>query len=312
MGRIILVAALFISSVAYGQTPLPRMVPVYSMYGARIIEWRIAPIRGYTKISARYQWIAGAFDSTLTVPSGATASLRTLGYNAPGGLFYQTSDSSLYAYTGTQWRVVSGGGAGWNLTGNSGTNPATDGVGTTDGQPLVFKVNNQKAGRIEYDGNINTFFGYRSGDSVTQGWNTAFGWETLSRSPAGESNTAFGGAALWKATSNENTAVGFGALANVTNHRNVAVGTSAMVNSRDALENTVVGNYVMLANRQGDNNNAFGSSALRGNADGGSNVAIGNVSLTQNTTSVYSVSVTAGGSGYGVGDTVLTVSAPLH
>jgi hypothetical protein len=35
-----------------------------------------------------------------------------------------------------------GGGAGWSLTGNGGTNPATNFLGTTDGNPLVIRVNN--------------------------------------------------------------------------------------------------------------------------------------------------------------------------
>ncbi|WBV55576.1 cell wall anchor protein [Chryseobacterium sp. Chry.R1] len=32
----------------------------------------------------------------------------------------------------------------WNLTGNSGTNPSSNFIGTTDNQPLVFKTNNTK------------------------------------------------------------------------------------------------------------------------------------------------------------------------
>ena len=38
---------------------------------------------------------------------------------------------------------------GWLLTGNTGTNPATNFLGTTDAQPLVLKVNNQPALRLE-------------------------------------------------------------------------------------------------------------------------------------------------------------------
>ncbi len=30
--------------------------------------------------------------------------------------------------------------AGWNLTGNAGTNPATNYIGTTDAQPLVLRT----------------------------------------------------------------------------------------------------------------------------------------------------------------------------
>lgn len=38
--------------------------------------------------------------------------------------------------------------AQWSLTGNAGTNPAIHFVGTTDGQPLLFKTNAQEAMRI--------------------------------------------------------------------------------------------------------------------------------------------------------------------
>jgi hypothetical protein len=38
----------------------------------------------------------------------------------------------------------------WSLTGNSGTNPSANFVGTTDNQPLVFKVNSRRAMRYAY------------------------------------------------------------------------------------------------------------------------------------------------------------------
>lgn len=46
------------------------------------------------------------------------------------------------------------GGSGWELTGNAGTNPATNFIGTTDNQPLVFRTNNIDRGRIFTSGNI--------------------------------------------------------------------------------------------------------------------------------------------------------------
>ena len=38
----------------------------------------------------------------------------------------------------------------WKLGGNSGTTPGTQFLGTTDSQPLIFKVNNQRALRLEF------------------------------------------------------------------------------------------------------------------------------------------------------------------
>lgn len=57
----------------------------------------------YTNINGRYKWIAGKFDSTFTIPSGTTPSLRVGGGTGPGALFYRTTDSTVYQYTGTQW-----------------------------------------------------------------------------------------------------------------------------------------------------------------------------------------------------------------
>jgi len=45
----------------------------------------------------------------------------------------------------------------WGFNGNSGTNPATNFIGTTDNVALNFRVNDQKSGRISSDGSL--FFG---------------------------------------------------------------------------------------------------------------------------------------------------------
>ena len=62
----------------------------------------------YTNINGRYRWIAGMFDSTFHIPKGTTTSLRTGGSTNAGALFYRTTDSSVYYYTGTQWLKVAG------------------------------------------------------------------------------------------------------------------------------------------------------------------------------------------------------------
>lgn len=80
-----LVLLLVVSQVAFGQAPT-----------------------NYTNINGRYRWIAGMFDSTFHIPKGTTPSLRTGGSTNAGGLFYNTSDSSVYTYTGTQWIKLRG------------------------------------------------------------------------------------------------------------------------------------------------------------------------------------------------------------
>ena len=80
-----LIILLVISQVAFGQAP-----------------------SNYTNINGRYRWIAGMFDSTFHIPKGATPSLRTGGSTNAGAVFYNTSDSSVYTYTGTQWIKLRG------------------------------------------------------------------------------------------------------------------------------------------------------------------------------------------------------------
>jgi hypothetical protein len=42
----------------------------------------------------------------------------------------------------------------WNISGNNGTNPSTDFLGTIDAQPLIFKTNNSEKARITLNGNV--------------------------------------------------------------------------------------------------------------------------------------------------------------
>jgi hypothetical protein len=47
-----------------------------------------------------------------------------------------------------------GAGSGWLLTGNAGTNPATNFLGTTDNQPLLLKTNNAERVRVATSGKV--------------------------------------------------------------------------------------------------------------------------------------------------------------
>jgi hypothetical protein len=89
----------------------------------------------YTNINGRYRWIAGMFDSTFHIPKGTTPSLRTGGSTNAGGLFYNTSDSSVYTYTGTQWIKVRG-----SLNPSDTTNKYVTQVYKKSGSDSVFYV----------------------------------------------------------------------------------------------------------------------------------------------------------------------------
>lgn len=74
---------------------------------------------------------------------------------ATGLLIYQTDNSpNFYHYNGFGWIPFGGGGSGWDILGNSGTNPVANMLGTTDVQDLVIATNNTEAFRITADGKI--------------------------------------------------------------------------------------------------------------------------------------------------------------
>lgn len=57
-------------------------------------------------------------------------------------------------WNGTQWIPNNANGLFWKITGNSGTNPATNFIGTTDAQDWVVRTNNTEAMRVITSGNV--------------------------------------------------------------------------------------------------------------------------------------------------------------
>ena len=92
------------------------------------------------------------------------------------GSFYQQRVAGTCA-AGNAVRVVNangtvtcepvGSGGGWSLTGNTGTNPTTHFLGTTDAQALEFKVENRRVLRIEPHATSPNIIGGYSGNNVT-------------------------------------------------------------------------------------------------------------------------------------------------
>ena len=108
----------------------------------------------------------------------------------------------------------------WSLTGNSGTTPGTNFVGTTSSAGLMFKTNSVQSGYIDIV-NTNTSFGYQALYLNTSGsTNTAIGTGAMGSNTTGSNNLAVGIYALvGNSTGNYNLAVGRQALAGNTRHR---------------------------------------------------------------------------------------------
>ncbi|WP_284459753.1 hypothetical protein [Chryseobacterium sp.] len=162
----------------------------------------------------------------------------------------------------------------WNLTGNGGTTPGTNFIGTTDNQSLVFKTNNAEKMKITPNGRF-IFFNVTSPGMV---WdkNLFFGGGTDNAS--GASNTAFGmGSLTQNTTGNGNTALGNNAMSSISSgDNNVSVGQNSMRHTIDATMNVAVGMNSLEYFKQGTGNVGIGNSVMgSGSLTGDYNVGIG-------------------------------------
>jgi hypothetical protein len=137
----------------------------------------------------------------LKLTGGALAANSVLTSDALGNATWQPSSLS-----------------GWSLTGNAGTNPANNFIGTTDNQPFTIRVNNLKAGRID-SASANSFYGLLAGGSNSTGkGNTAIGDSALFTNTTGSFNTSIGDSADMATSALTNaTAIGHAAKAPASN-----------------------------------------------------------------------------------------------
>jgi len=228
---------------------------------------------------------------------------------ATGLTIYQTDNTpGIYVNSGSPgspaW-IMAGSGGSWSTAGNSGTSAGTNFIGTSDAQPLMFKVNNQISGLIENSIPFNTGFGYQTLNSLGGWFTSAFGYQALFSNTNGTGNTATGCKALYantdgynntasgsgtlgsNTTASKNTAIGAMALSSQSYNPgyywesdNVAVGFNALLNDQPAsiangIKNTAVGTHSLEANTQGFQNTSVGANSLVNNTTGSYNTAVG-------------------------------------
>ena len=180
-------------------------------------------------------------DSTkgLLIPRMSITQRNTIPNPAKGLLVFVNNDNNFYYFDGLTWLPIISGflPSGWLLSGNGGTNPFTNFIGTTDIQPLKFKVNN-----------------FTSGFLSPTNFSTGFGYKALLLNTSGYSNVAIGTSAL---------------QTNSIGHNLVAVGDSALFNqvadSTDTYSNTAIGSKSLYNNTNGYDNTGVGSGSLLNN-----------------------------------------------
>jgi trimeric autotransporter adhesin len=184
-----------------------------------------------------------------------------------GMMVYLTNDIGLnlkgfYSWdnAGTTWKAIASPPStnNWGLSGNAGTNSATNFIGTTDNQDLVFKRGAILSGRIN--------------DS-----NTSLGYLSLLSNNTGFQNTALGLSAMrFNTTGYQNTALGTFALRqNFTGFGNVAVGYESLLNNDAGNNNIGIGYQTLQINTTGSRNYAIGYRALESIQSGNNNIGIG-------------------------------------
>ncbi|MFI5220377.1 MAG: tail fiber domain-containing protein [Bacteroidia bacterium] len=258
-------------------------------------------------------WDMVSTDKGILIPRMTSAQRNGIASPANGLLVYDNTLGKFYFFNGTIWLPI-GGNLGWSLTGDAGTSPATNFLGTTDSQSLLIKVNNVQAGFLDDNDGVflgrntflgksagfsntvtgydNTFIGTKAGYSNTTGTlNTAVGAKALQTSTTAFSNVAIGREAMQlSVTASQNTAVGTGALQNTTTgFWNNAFGYLAMRQTTSAgIGNNAFGNETLF-NNTGQFNSAFGQTCMRQNTSGNYNSAFGSSALYNNTTGTNNV-----------------------
>lgn len=155
----------------------------------------------------------------------------------------------------------------WKLTGNSGTTPGTNFIGTTDAKDLVFKVNNTERFRMTQKGQLYTnsstsvLIGNGAGDSddLSDNQNTIIGYQ------AGQNSTSYG----------NNTLLGYKAGITCDGGYNTFIGWEAGSGATNSTENVFIGRWAGW-NYDGHGSVLIGKNALGNSCSSlGNNVAIG-------------------------------------
>jgi hypothetical protein len=214
-----------------------------------------------------------ANNKSITIPVIRLDTLLS-GASADSLMLWRNTDSSVRKITASSFINSTA----WGLTGNSGTNTSNNFIGTTDGNALTFKVNNQKSGQIS-PGAYSTSLGYQSlsNSFLLVNNHTAIGYSALANNTTGSANTAVGVLSLSNNSNGSlNTATGYWSLSNnQSGSNNTAYGFETLTSNTTGNDNTALG-FQSLYNSNSSFNTALGSNALYNNTSGNNNIGIGN------------------------------------
>lgn len=200
-----------------------------------------------------------------------TATGQTANVTATGYYFFE---AGVWVRFSTPSSVAS---TAWSITGNTGTTPGTNFIGTSDNQNVIFKRNNVQAGLLSA---TNTTLGVGSTPLTATGTgNTAVGTTTLSTLTTGSGNTALGSTALSTVTTGaRNVGIGLNAARGITTgSTNVAIGGNTLQSTSAAAvqRNIAIGDNSLFNNVSGNSNVSIGVNTGTAITTGAGNVLIG-------------------------------------
>lgn len=169
----------------------------------------------------------------------------------------------------------------WNLTGNAGTNPSTNFIGTTDAKALKIRTNNNVHITISSSGKV--------GIGIAS---PVFKLDVKGGSINTDSVYRIGGNTVLSAKGTANIFVGIkSGFFNTTGQDNTANGYKALYSNTKGNYNTANGSNALLLNTKGNFNTASGESALYSNTEGNDNTANGEEALLENTTASMNTAI---------------------
>jgi len=243
----------------------------YPNAGIYYIRYQVAGTRVNNKtVYVSYvssQVAAGTFDNRVTFNNTVSA-YDTIQYQPNSGAI--TIGSTLAAMDDSGH--LGYGCVAWCESGNT-NNPSNAYLGTTDTAHLEFRINNTRAGYLDYNK-----------------LNTAFGPLVFLNNTTGFDDVAIGVSAL---------------SANTTGSKNVGVGHSALVFNTTGGNNTAIGYNANVNNTTGNNNVSLGYATLSTITTGGNNIGIGYQANVSPSSAIGGIAlganVTAGNNQFAVG-----------
>ncbi|UCG23275.1 MAG: tail fiber domain-containing protein [Chloroflexota bacterium] len=198
-------------------------------------------------------------DTTYAAGPGLVLSDTTFAISATYQLPQSCIQDQVATWSGTGWSCsdVGTGTAGWSLSGNAGTTPGPNYLGTSDDRALELRVNGQRALRLEPGADSPSFVAGYGGNSISPaavGATVGGGGRDLATNQAdGDYSTVDGGAG--------NTAGGYASTVG-GGEGNSAGGNYAIVGG--GISNTTTSNYTAIGGGQDNSTSAVGATVSGG------------------------------------------------